>query len=246
MSRNLLGFHAVEEALRKNSSGRFYYSKSNKRIKEMINIAEKRGFKVSQVSEKQLDQLSGQKNNRGILLQLNEKAQSSTLVEFDSFIREEHSDNSMVILLDGITDPHNLGAVLRSADQFEADLVVIPAKRSARDNETVAKTSAGASHYVPFSIVSNLVKAVEALQGAGYWVYGADMGGSYAHEADLTGKVALVMGSEGKGVSSLLRKKCDNLIAVPAGGNVDSFNVSVAAGILMYDIRRQQGFPDLT
>lgn len=143
------------------------------------------------------------------------------------------------MILDSVTDPHNVGAVIRSCDQLGADLLVLPEKRGASESAVIERSSAGASAWVPTAIVTNLVRAVEKLQKAGFWVYGAAAGGSAAHSLDLTGNTALIMGSEGSGIGRLLAKKCDGFIAIPCCGKLDSLNVSVAAGILLYERRRQ-------
>jgi 23S rRNA (guanosine2251-2'-O)-methyltransferase len=147
----------------------------------------------------------------------------------------------MVLALDGITDVHNLGALMRSADLFNADAVIVPGHRSAKDSDVVAKISSGASAFVPLFEVTNLVRTLGRLKDAGFWIYGADTDGQPAPRTNLAGNTALVLGSEGRGISRLVRETCDALVCIPARGHVDSFNVSVAGGILMYEIRRQQG-----
>jgi 23S rRNA (guanosine2251-2'-O)-methyltransferase len=142
------------------------------------------------------------------------------------------------MVLDGITDPQNLGAILRSADQFAAELVVIPSRRSARETETVSRVSSGASVYVPLAIVPNIATALERLKESGFWIYGADIAGEPLDRVSFSEKACLVMGSEGFGMRRLVREKCDHLIRIPASGHVDSFNVSVAAGILMFEVNR--------
>ncbi len=150
---------------------------------------------------------------------------------------------ALILLLDQINDPHNLGAILRSADQFGAELVILPTRRAARETQTVLKTSAGASLYVPVASVPNLAAGLEAAKEAGFWVYGADLDGQRLEAVRFEGRVALVLGSEGTGLRRLVRERCDALVRIPSGGHVDSLNVSVAAGILMYEVRRQQRFP---
>ncbi|HTP57849.1 MAG TPA: 23S rRNA (guanosine(2251)-2'-O)-methyltransferase RlmB, partial [Spirochaetia bacterium] len=152
---------------------------------------------------------------------------------------------ALVLVLDGIMDPQNLGAILRSADQFNVDLVVIPSRRSAQENQTVAKVSSGASEYVPLVVVPNLATTLDLLKERGFWIFGAEAEGKSTASLDLNGKVCIVMGSEGAGMHRLVREKCDFLVSIPASGHVDSFNVSVAAGILLYEARRQQGFPHI-
>jgi 23S rRNA (guanosine2251-2'-O)-methyltransferase len=155
----------------------------------------------------------------------------------------EANSRCTVVILDSITDPHNVGAILRSCDQFGASLVVIPEHNSASDiagNEVIGRTSAGASAWVPVAIVNNLVRAAEQLKQAGFWIYGADAGGSPLGEAKFSGKTAIIMGSEGTGMSRLLREKCDVILSIPTCGKLDSLNVSVAAGVLLYEIHRQK------
>jgi 23S rRNA (guanosine2251-2'-O)-methyltransferase len=153
------------------------------------------------------------------------------------------SPMALILLLDEISDPHNLGAILRSADQFGAELAILPTRRAARQTQAVVKSSAGASLYVPLHSVTSLANALESVKEAGFWVYGADLGGRRLESVRFEGRVALVLGSEGSGLRRLVRERCDLLVRIPSGGRVDSLNVSVAAGILMYEIRRQQGFP---
>ena len=153
------------------------------------------------------------------------------------------TSTALVLVLDSITDPQNLGAILRSADQFATDMVVIPSRHSAQETQTVAKVSAGASAYVPLAVVPNIPSALELLKENGFWIFGADIEGETTDKLDLSGKVCLVLGSEGTGMRRLVRERCDLLARIPSSGHVDSFNVSVAAGILLFETRRQQGFP---
>jgi 23S rRNA (guanosine2251-2'-O)-methyltransferase len=153
------------------------------------------------------------------------------------------TDNSLVIVLDGITDPQNLGSVLRAADQFGADAVVIPKRRSAQgDADSVSRASAGAVEWVPLLEVVNLSRALKSLKEMGYWIWGADMDGQSAPMVNLKGRTVLVMGREGEGLHRLIREDCDGLIKIPTGGRLDSLNVAAAAGILLYESRRQQDF----
>jgi len=236
----ITGFHAIEEYI-KSSKGRsvLYITGRNKRHADIALIAEKQGIKVVTAEQKELDRLSGGSENRGAVLVIQEKAlkkikYTSVKNFLDNFDREE----SIVLLLDGITDPHNFGAILRSADQLGIDLVITPGRRSASDSPTVRKTSAGASEYVPV-VEDNLARSMDLLKKKGFWIFGADMSGRDCWSLNLKGKTALILGSEGSGISKLLAQKCDSLIKIPSSGRVDSFNVSVAAGILMYETVRQ-------
>jgi 23S rRNA (guanosine2251-2'-O)-methyltransferase len=145
-----------------------------------------------------------------------------------------------VVVLDEVTDPHNYGAILRSCDQFGADLVLSRNRRNAKHAEILSTTSAGAADWVPAAETANLPRAVEDLKEAGFWIYGADMEGDAAYTVDLQGRIALVLGGEGSGISRLLRERCDRMIAVPSLGRIDSLNVSVAAGVLFYELIRQR------
>lgn len=150
----------------------------------------------------------------------------------------------LLVLLDHVTDPHNYGAILRSADQFSADAVIVPGKRSAPLSAVAVQSSAGTAEHVRIITVANLAATIERLQGHGVWVYVAAMDGSPAHGCDLTGRVAIVLGSEGRGVSRLVGERADGSIRIPTRGHADSLNVSVACGVLLYEIRRQQGWLD--
>jgi 23S rRNA (guanosine2251-2'-O)-methyltransferase len=153
------------------------------------------------------------------------------------------SSSPLILLLDELNDPHNFGAILRSADQLAVDLVVTTLRRSVSETPAVIRASAGASRYVPVIAVANLVQALETCKSGGYWIYGADVEGEILSEQRFEGPVALVMGGEHRGLRRLVREACDFLVRIPAAGRVDSFNVSVAAGILLYEVRRQQEFP---
>ena len=147
-----------------------------------------------------------------------------------------------VVILDSVTDPHNVGAIIRSADQFGVDLVIIPERRGqseVSDNDVIARSSAGSSAWVPVAIVKNLVRSVQLLKEAGFWVYGADAGGDSVQNLKFSEKTALIMGSEGSGMARLLKEQCDTIVSIPTCGKIDSLNVSVAAGVLLYEIHRQ-------
>lgn len=146
-----------------------------------------------------------------------------------------------LLILDGLEDPHNLGALLRTADAVGVDGILIPRRRSCPLSATVAKTSAGAVEYVPVARIGNVVQTIKRLQAAGFWVAGADMAGDRAYyEADFTGPLALVIGGEGRGLSRLARESCDFLVHMPMLGHINSLNASVAGAILMYEALRQR------
>ncbi len=243
------GFHSIEEILKKKKSdGVIYYSRSTRRILSVVDLAKRQGYRSVKVSELEISKIAEGADHRGIVFTKSfvnntyfdgEPGRGSS-PDLDTYLKNLNTPNALIIILDGITDPHNLGAIIRSSDQFYADLVLIPSRNSAKDNATVSKISAGADNYVNIDVVTNLSRAMDKLKKSGFWIYGADMGGNSISETDLTGRVVLVMGSEGKGLRDLTRSKCDNLVSIPAKGHVDSLNVSVAAGVMMYEVRRQQ------
>jgi 23S rRNA (guanosine2251-2'-O)-methyltransferase len=185
--------------------------------------------------------IGGARARGAILIAQEDSAHTS----FEDAVTALTADQALILALDGITDPHNLGAVLRSADQFRVDLVVLPERRSASVNDTVSRTSAGADRWVRYSVVPNLVRALTFLQERGFWIYGADASGAPAHTVTLTGRTVLVLGREGEGLHRLVRDTCDGLVAIPTGGRIDSLNVSVSAGVLLYEVRRQADFAAL-
>jgi 23S rRNA (guanosine2251-2'-O)-methyltransferase len=144
------------------------------------------------------------------------------------------------MILDEITDPHNYGAILRSCDQFGVDMVITRHRRIAKHAEIVSKTSAGAFAWVPQAETANLSQAVKELKDAGFWIYGSDMEGECIYSRDLRGKTAIILGGEGTGISRLLRESCDAMISIPSLGRIDSLNVSVAAGVIFYEVMRQR------
>ncbi|MDA3851818.1 MAG: 23S rRNA (guanosine(2251)-2'-O)-methyltransferase RlmB [Spirochaetaceae bacterium] len=235
------GFHGVEELLKQSSPGVLYLCKKGTRIEELIKLCKAQGGTLKRISPKEMDKMS--RDHRGFcFLSTQETAETGKAIsDIQEFLSKvSHRKNPLVLILDSITDPHNLGAILRSSDLFSVDLVVIPKRRSASENDTVARTSAGAVQWVPLLTTANLSRAMDQLKEAGYWIYGAHMKGEPAASLDLKGPTVLVMGSEGKGISRLLQDKCDSLVSIPMTGHVDSLNVSVATGILLYEARRQQ------
>ena len=168
------------------------------------------------------------------------------MIEVDSFKYKDLNDigdAKRIILLDQIEDPHNLGAIIRSAESFGFDAVIIPERRSAKVTPTVYKTSAGAINNIDLVMVKNLNRTIEAVKKDRFWVYGlAGEADSSLSDTDLTGKVALVVGNEGDGISRLSREKCDMLVKIPMTGRVNSLNASVASAISMYEVLRQNGF----
>ena len=200
----ITGFHAIEEAVRAgNIRGRLYTSKSGGRHQKIEQEARNAGIKCIRSSDEEIKRLSGADDHRGIMLAIEERSTSLQNITLKTFLKNLTKEKSLVLLLDGITDPHNYGAILRSADQFGVDLVIIPQSRSAKDSEVIGKTSAGAREFVSVA-VENLSRSVDMLKEAGYWVYAANMDGQASYKLNLKGRTAIVMGSEGSGVSKIL------------------------------------------
>ncbi len=242
MPTTIIGHHAIEEILKKGAlQGSLYLLPGKKKNEELRALARDRGVPVVIGDERELDAIAGGADHRGAALVIDELP-FEYRNNLGFILKGLTGRNALVLLLDGITDPHNFGAILRTADQFRTDCVVVTERRAAHETQTVVKTSSGASSYVTLVTVPNLRQAVETLKQNEFWVYGADVSGSDAATLDLRGRIALILGSEGKGLRQLVRESCDGLVRIPARGHVDSFNVSVAAGILMYEVRRQQGF----
>lgn len=235
----ITGFHAVEELVRSGrKKGTLLVSQKGPRVKAILEAAQKAGIRAQNVSKDELDRIAP--DNRGVAFRAEgDDAAPETRVDLREWLSALESKSVLVLILDHIQDPHNYGAVLRSADQFGASLVIVPNRRAAKETETVARSSAGASAWVPVAEVSNLSRAAELLKEAGFWVWACDMDGSPAWDADLTGRVAIVLGSEGPGVSRVLRDVSDGAISLPSAGKVDSLNVSVAAGVFMYEWARR-------
>lgn len=249
----ITGFHAIEEELRtfdkdksKNSQKDHYQIRIHNpgpRIKKILETAKKIEISIIETDTNDLDKYVASlpqtaRDHRGILLIIDNQDQNKALSFDDYFKLLKDKPQAVVLVLDSITDPHNVGAVIRSADQFGVDLVIVPENRSATDFGVISRTSAGAASWVPIVLVTNLVRTVELLKSAGFWVYGADAKGVSSREFQFNQKTVLVMGSEGAGIARLLKANCDAIISIPTAGKLDSLNVSVAAGILLYEIRR--------
>lgn len=235
----LTGFHAIEERIKSdNARGPLLVAKAGPRAKEVVSLAIEKKIRIERVGAYDLDGLAP--NNRGIALQVENETNSGADISFEDFLSGlGERKTSLVLILDEITDPHNYGAILRSCDQFGVDLVLGRNRRSAKHAGIISQTSSGAVSWVAQAETPNLVRAMEDLKEAGFWIYGADMEGEPVYTKDLSGRIALVLGSEGSGISRLLRERCDGMAGIPSLGRIDSLNVSVAAGVLLYEVRRQ-------
>lgn len=250
MQRVITGFHSIEEILRSRTKEELkgasvLYSSYGPRVKKIIELAKSIGVPVQQVEKKEIEKRVALLNlllqdHRGIVLIMEESEGSifkkQTLDEFAAYAKNR--EKLKVLLLDGISDCHNMGSIIRSAEQFGIDAVIVPRQKSATGEEGILKTSAGAASWMNIIEVPNLNYAINVLKELGFWVYVADMGGSKLCTVDFANRVAIVMGSEGFGVSRLIKKNADMVVSIPTYGKIDSLNVSVAAGIIMYELCR--------
>lgn len=207
-------------------------------IKSITREAKKHDTIVNYVKKERLDQLSTTGKHQGVIA----VSAAYAYAEVEDILQraKEKGEPPFVIILDGIEDPHNLGAILRTANLSGAHGVIIPKHRAVGLTPTVARTSAGAVNYTPVAKVTNISKTIEELKERGMWFVCADMGGTTMYDLNLTGPIGLVVGNEGDGVSKLVREKCDMIASIPMKGDIDSLNASVATGVLAYEIVRQR------
>lgn len=207
-------------------------------VRTIAREARKTDTIINYVSKERLDQISETRAHQGVIAQV--AAYDYSTVEDILAKAEAKGEPPFLILLDNVEDPHNLGAIIRTANLAGAHGVIIPKRRAVGLTSTVAKTSAGAINYTPVAKVTNIVRTIEELKEKGIWFVCADMGGETMYDLDLTGPMGLVIGNEGEGVSRLVREACDFVASVPMKGDIDSLNASVAAGVLAYEIVRQR------
>ncbi len=207
-------------------------------ITVLVSMAIERRIPVIEADRRKLDDMCAGGNHQGIVAM----AAMRDYVSIDEILAlaAERGEAPLIAVCDGVEDPHNLGAIIRSAECAGFHGIVIPKRHSATLTATVVKSSAGATEYLPVAKVSNLATAIEELKEKGVWVYGADMDGSTYYETDLTGAVAIVMGSEGKGLSRLVEEKCDFRLSIPLYGRINSMNVSAAAAVLFCEAAKQR------
>jgi len=212
-------------------------ARHDRRARELIERAEAAGVAVHAVDEARLAALCGNDKHQGVVAVVDTVAMPRTLVE----VLDGVAEPAFLLILDGVTDPHNLGACLRSADAFGAQAVIVPKDRAVGVNATVAKAASGAADAVPVVSVTNLARSLRELKARGVWIIGADAGGTESlFDADLSGPIAWVLGAEGSGLRRLTRESCDRLVHIPLQGTVESLNVSVASGLCLYETRRQR------
>ncbi len=201
-------------------------------------LAKEAGIPLDYADKKRLDALAGTGAHQGVVAFV--PAYDYGEME-DIFAKaKEMGEDPFVVILDGVEDPHNLGAIMRTAECAGASGVIIPKRGAVGITDVVAKTSAGAVEYLPCVRVTNLVRTMEELKDAGFWIAACDMDGETYSKANLTGKLAVVIGSEGKGISRLVKEKCDFVVSMPMKGKINSLNASNAAAVIMYEVRRQR------
>lgn len=238
----LVGRNAVTEALKSGRGINKLWIASGDRegsVSEIAALAKERGIVVQYVERAKIEALAGGHRHQGVLAYV----APVPYAELDDILKaaEEKGEAPFLVLLDELEDPHNLGALLRTADATGVHGILIPKRRSVSLNATVAKTSAGAVEYVPVARIGNIAQTLKKLKEKGFWVAGADMDGEKAYyEADLTGPLVLVVGSKGRGMSRLTKEACDFIVSMPMVGRINSLNASVAGSILMYESMRQR------
>lgn len=242
MEDRIFGTNPVFEAL---SSGReidkifILEGARHSRLGEITSLAKRRGIHYTLVNRKKLDELSAGGNHQGVLAFA--AIHSYTEVEDILAAARAKGEKPLILIAEGLKDPHNLGSIIRCANAAGAHGVIIPKNRSVGLNSTVAKVSAGAVEYTPVARVTNIGATIDKLKDEGLWIAGTALEGSTVYtKADLTGALAIVIGSEGEGLSRLTREKCDFLVKIPMLGQAESLNASVAAGILLYEAVRQR------
>src|ERR1700723_3624394 len=235
----LTGFHAVEEAL---AAGRaldrivIARGRHGERVEALVQLAKTKGVPVRFEDRIQIDRLVGTREHQGVAA----LGAAKPAVELDDLLATKNP-HGILVLLDGVEDPHNLGAIVRTSLAAGANGVVIPERRAAGLTDTVERASAGALAHLPVARVKNLVRAMEEMKEAGYWLIGLDERAEKKYtEADFSGQVGIVLGSEGEGLHELTRKRCDFLVSIPTSGPVRALNVSVAAGVVLFEVVRQR------
>lgn len=254
--RYTYGIHAVDSLLRQNPRGvqrlLLQQGRDDKRISSLVDLAHNQGVTVAREPRSALDALVNARHQGAVAELVAASVGSDTAGDADSGSNlwreqdllqavENKGGPALILVLDGVTDPHNLGACLRSADAAGVDAVVVPKDKSADLSPVVRKVACGAAEVVPFVKVTNITRTLQALQERGVWLYGTDGDSDTSiYDSDLTTSVALVMGAEGKGMRRLTREQCDYLVHLPMSGSVSSLNVSVATGICLFEVARQR------
>lgn len=237
----IYGINSVAEALK--ARGRAFEwvglakERHDLRLQRIIEDCRRQGIAVRFLTRAELDRMAGHVAHQGVVAATSAKQYN----DLDDILAAKRGEYSLMVVLDGVEDPHNLGAILRTSDAAGADGVVIPERRAAGVTGTVVKTSAGASEYLPIAKVTNISRTLEELKEKNLWIVGLDERGTQTYDAlDYKMDCAIVLGAEGKGVHDLVRKRCDFLVSIPMMGKVSSLNVSVAAGVVLFELVRQR------
>jgi 23S rRNA (guanosine2251-2'-O)-methyltransferase len=240
------GIHAVREALEAGSTfDRILIAKGRQdsRVEQIVQLARERGVTVRFEDRSQLDRVANTRDHQGVVAIAAARA-ATTLEDILERANQSMGQAGLIVLLDGVEDPHNLGAVIRTALAAGAHGVIIPERRAAGLTDTVARASAGALAHLPVAKVTNLARSMEELKEAGYWLVGLDEAVEKSYtEVDYSSPTGIVMGSEGKGLHELTRKRCDFVVSLPTTGPVKSLNVSVATGVVLFEAIRQRRHP---
>jgi 23S rRNA (guanosine2251-2'-O)-methyltransferase len=237
----IYGIHAVEEAIRSRADGIEHVAvakdRKDAKLQKIIEECRKKGVRLRFEAREQIERMAKGERHQGVVAVVAEKKYA----DLDSILATRREHYAFVLVLDGVEDPHNLGALLRTADAAGADGVVIPERRAAGVNATVARASAGASEHVPVAKVTNINRTIEELKEANVWTVGLDERGTQDYDkVDYKMDCAIVLGAEGHGLHETVRKKCDFLVKIPMLGKVPSLNVSVAGAVVMYEVARQR------
>jgi 23S rRNA (guanosine2251-2'-O)-methyltransferase len=237
----IYGINAVAEALKARGRAFEWVAVSKERhdlrLQRVVDQCRRQGVAVRFLVRPELDRMAGNNAHQGVVAVTSAKQYN----DLDDVLAAKRGQHSLVVVLDGVEDPHNLGAILRTADAAGVDGVVIPERRAAGVTATVTKASAGASEHLPVAKVTNIARTLEELKSNNLWIVGLDERGSQPYDSlDYSMDCAIVLGAEGKGLHDLVRKKCDFLVSIPMLGKVPSLNVSVAAGVVLYEIVRQR------
>lgn len=233
------GVHAVTESLQANTGNKLYLQDDlrGKKVEAIKALATEKKVSISWTPKKTLSEMTDGAVHQGVVLRVSEFAYG----EFSEILaKANQEDNPLILILDGLTDPHNFGSILRTADATNVSGVIIPKHRAVGVTPVVSKTSTGAVQHVPIARVTNLSQTLDKLKEAGFWVFGTDMNGTPSHKWNTSGKLALIIGNEGKGISANIKKQVDEMITIPMNGNVQSLNASVAAAVLMYEVFRNR------
>ncbi len=233
------GLHAVTESLRANTGNKLYLQDDlrGKNVDKVKALATEKKVSISWTPKKTLSDMTNGGVHQGFVLKVSGFAYADLS---EIMTKAENEENPLILILDGLTDPHNLGSILRTADATNVTGIIIPKHRSVGVTPVVSKTSTGAVEHVPIARVTNLSQTLDTLKDKEFWIFGTDMNGTPSHKWNTKGKLALVIGNEGKGISHNIKKQVDEMITIPMNGHVQSLNASVAAAILMYEVFRNR------